>query len=1040
MKLTKTKFVSHDGEPIFSIDIHPDGSRFATCGQGKVGVKIWNMLPVIDAASEADENIPKILCNIENHMACVNCVRWSKKGNYLASGGDDSTVIIYEFAGYGVSGGFGTTSVSKHGERWHCIHVLKRHTGDVLGLNWSPDDKLLASCSVDNNIVVWDAENFPIAIKILRGHNSLVKGVCWDPIGSYLASQSDDRTVKIWKTLDWKLEKTITSPFEKSNASTHVLRLDWSPEGSIITSAHAMNGEGPTAQIIERSEWTTELDFVGHRKAITCTRFNGNIFKTIQAENLSETKNTNQRPFTCVAIGSRDRSLSIWLTSLERPLCCIHDMFDDSIMDISWSHDGKNLLCCSWDGTVAYLGFEENELGYCFNSHEKQELIMKIYGKTGINKPLVIENPAMLTAQQTQLATKKFNKSFQKKFSANCNNFNKTQKESRTESGRRRIIPVFVESIESIGSTPKPFGSETKFSKDFRSNIKPSNEVDVEEATEDLLISKSSTKSIQKGMKKDHNLKISEEINVKKVFKEGLKNGSTKARCEKQRSTQVLKNTSGNLITEIIKENTCHQQKKISSPQQINQKQNENQSLVTAALTSTKNEHRTPIKDTIKKSVNITNMQSPRRGRPSKKRKLLQQINEGSKKVKKHHSHLHINGSSVQQRPTILSQQNTELDSVVRVRKTSSIKLKPIQARSLVQTTSLFEGKKCMITSLNNFLNLPQTSTKQLNNKIYKVTCSMENEITWTTAFSSPVVELKASSTIVGVALKNKQICALSLKSGRLLIPLLCKNHYISAMCVNENLLMIVDCIANVNVWNVKRQCAVLNDKAFNHILPSKLPSSIGGELVSPIKNIYITKQAAPIISFQNNTSYAFSNLLQAWTPIFQADDVIEKFSSESSFSDNLENFNSTDDTNIKDLLQLLTEKNKTEGSKTSESFGGNELEQNFSTVASMEQKLSSFKLLQSPKHYRAWLITYVRYMVVNEMEERLREICDDLIGPSFKCLTKSTNVTTWNTRVLGLSKRKLLKEDLLPIIATQLKFQRIYTDYRERLERTNES
>ena len=56
------------GEPIFSIDIHPDGSRFATCGQGKVGVKIWNMLPVIDAVSEADENIPKILCNIENHM------------------------------------------------------------------------------------------------------------------------------------------------------------------------------------------------------------------------------------------------------------------------------------------------------------------------------------------------------------------------------------------------------------------------------------------------------------------------------------------------------------------------------------------------------------------------------------------------------------------------------------------------------------------------------------------------------------------------------------------------------------------------------------------------------------------------------------------------------------------------------------------------------------------------------------------------------------------------------------------------------------
>lgn len=30
------------------------------------------MLPVIDAASEADENIPKVLCNIENHMGKSN--------------------------------------------------------------------------------------------------------------------------------------------------------------------------------------------------------------------------------------------------------------------------------------------------------------------------------------------------------------------------------------------------------------------------------------------------------------------------------------------------------------------------------------------------------------------------------------------------------------------------------------------------------------------------------------------------------------------------------------------------------------------------------------------------------------------------------------------------------------------------------------------------------------------------------------------------------------------------------------------------------
>lgn len=52
--------------------------------------------------------------------------------------------------------------------------------------------------------------------------------------------------------------------------TTHVLRLNWSPDGHYIVSAHAMNNSGPTAQIVERDGWKDTLDFVGHRKAITC--------------------------------------------------------------------------------------------------------------------------------------------------------------------------------------------------------------------------------------------------------------------------------------------------------------------------------------------------------------------------------------------------------------------------------------------------------------------------------------------------------------------------------------------------------------------------------------------------------------------------------------------------------------------------------------------------------------------------------------------------------------------------------------------------
>lgn len=112
--------------------------------------------------------------------------------------------------------------------------------------------------------------NPPLIVAILKGHSGLVKGITWDPVGNFVASQSDDRSVKIWKTSDWTCQSTITEPFEECGGTTHVLRLSWSPDGLYLVSAHAMNGGGPTAQIIEREGWKCDKDFVGHRKAVTC--------------------------------------------------------------------------------------------------------------------------------------------------------------------------------------------------------------------------------------------------------------------------------------------------------------------------------------------------------------------------------------------------------------------------------------------------------------------------------------------------------------------------------------------------------------------------------------------------------------------------------------------------------------------------------------------------------------------------------------------------------------------------------------------------
>lgn len=70
MKLLKPTWVNHNGKPIFSVDIHPDGTKFATGGQGQDSGKvvIWNMSPVLQEDDEKDENVPKMLCQMDNHL------------------------------------------------------------------------------------------------------------------------------------------------------------------------------------------------------------------------------------------------------------------------------------------------------------------------------------------------------------------------------------------------------------------------------------------------------------------------------------------------------------------------------------------------------------------------------------------------------------------------------------------------------------------------------------------------------------------------------------------------------------------------------------------------------------------------------------------------------------------------------------------------------------------------------------------------------------------------------------------------------------
>ena len=92
----------------------------------------------IDHSCTRDDFPLEILAELDQHTNEVWFVQFSNDGKHLATSGKDRTVVIYD----------ATTFRQKH--------VLSEHRDGVASVAWSPDDKILVSCSTDREGRLWD--------------------------------------------------------------------------------------------------------------------------------------------------------------------------------------------------------------------------------------------------------------------------------------------------------------------------------------------------------------------------------------------------------------------------------------------------------------------------------------------------------------------------------------------------------------------------------------------------------------------------------------------------------------------------------------------------------------------------------------------------------------------------------------------------------------------------------------------------------------------------------------------------------------------
>ncbi|XP_057428442.1 cell division cycle 20.2, cofactor of APC complex-like [Lotus japonicus] len=167
-----------------------------------------------------DAETSKPIRVLEGHRQRIGTIAWS--GNTLTSGSHDKSIINHDVRA-----------------RRNVISRVKAHGAEVCGLKWSKRGNMLASGGNDNHIYIWESSkmNSSSFLHCFKDHSAAVKALAWCPYDSNVLASgggTNDRCIKIWNIQKGTCIRSI-------DTTAQVCGLEWNRHHKEILSGHGFS-------------------------------------------------------------------------------------------------------------------------------------------------------------------------------------------------------------------------------------------------------------------------------------------------------------------------------------------------------------------------------------------------------------------------------------------------------------------------------------------------------------------------------------------------------------------------------------------------------------------------------------------------------------------------------------------------------------------------------------------------------------------------------------------------------------------------------